>query len=133
MGYNAKNYTEQGGEKTVIGGTLEFGEGAKIVNMPDSMKPQVPVAAADTLGAVKIGSHLSVDENGKLNMEPLGGVGLGEGVYYDGQGRLCAYPDMFAMNVPYPASTEVEDQVATFNELIDAFVDAGMMEAPAET
>lgn len=32
--YNAKNYTEQGGEKTVIGGTLEFGDGAKIENLP---------------------------------------------------------------------------------------------------
>lgn len=133
MDHNVKNYTEQGGEKTVIGGTLEFGEGAKIVNMPDSMKPQVPVAAADTLGAVKIGAHLSVDENGKLNMEPLGGVGLGEGVYYDEQGRLCAYPDFFAMNVAYPASTEVEDQVVAFNNLIDALVTAGMMEAPAES
>ena len=26
MGYNAKNYTEAGGEKTVIGGTLEIKE-----------------------------------------------------------------------------------------------------------
>ena len=26
--YNTKNYTEQGGEKTVIGGTLEIKEGA---------------------------------------------------------------------------------------------------------
>ncbi len=132
MEYDVKNYTEQGGEKTVIGGVLEFEEGANIVNMPDSMKPEPPVAAADTLGAVKIGSHLSVDENGKLNMEPLGGVGIGEGVYYDEQGRLCAYPDFFAMNVAYPASTEVADQVVTFNALIDALVEAGMMEAPEE-
>ena len=28
MSYNAKNYTEQGGEKTVINGTLSFGEDA---------------------------------------------------------------------------------------------------------
>ena len=28
MSYNTKNYTEQGGEKTVIGGSLEFVEGA---------------------------------------------------------------------------------------------------------
>lgn len=28
MSYNTKNYTEQGGERTVIGGTLEFTEGA---------------------------------------------------------------------------------------------------------
>ena len=32
--YNAKNYTEQGGEKTVIGGTLEFTEGARIAGFP---------------------------------------------------------------------------------------------------
>jgi hypothetical protein len=28
--YNTKNYGEQGGEKWVIGGTLEFAEGAKV-------------------------------------------------------------------------------------------------------
>ena len=132
MEYDVKNYTEQGGEKTVIGGVLEFEEGAKIINMPDAMKPELPVADADTLGGVKIGANLSVDENGKLNMAPLGGVGIGEGVYYDDQGRLCAYPDFFAMNVAYPASTEVADQVMTFNALIDVLIEAGMMEAPEE-
>ena len=30
MSYNTRNYTEQGGEKTVIGGALEFGSNAKI-------------------------------------------------------------------------------------------------------
>ena len=30
MSYNTKNYTEQGGEKTVIGGTLEIKEGASV-------------------------------------------------------------------------------------------------------
>ncbi|TDT71534.1 head fiber protein [Hypnocyclicus thermotrophus] len=40
MSYNAKNYTEQGGEKTVIGGTLEISgtleikEGAAISGLP---------------------------------------------------------------------------------------------------
>lgn len=28
---NVKNYTEQGGEKTVIGGTLEIAEGGQII------------------------------------------------------------------------------------------------------
>ncbi len=32
--YNAKNYTEQGGEKTVIGGTLEIREGASVRGLP---------------------------------------------------------------------------------------------------
>ena len=34
MGYNAKNYTEQGGERTVIGGALVFEEGATIEGFP---------------------------------------------------------------------------------------------------
>lgn len=34
MSYNAKNYTEQGGEKTVIGGTLEIKEGAVVTGLP---------------------------------------------------------------------------------------------------
>jgi Head fiber protein. len=33
MSYNAKNYTEQGGEKTVIGGTLEIKEGASVTGL----------------------------------------------------------------------------------------------------
>lgn len=34
MSYNAKNYTEQGGEKTVIGGELVIEEGAKVTGLP---------------------------------------------------------------------------------------------------
>lgn len=39
MSYNTKNYTEQGGEKTVIGGTLEFADDAKVVNLPAARLP----------------------------------------------------------------------------------------------
>ena len=39
MSYNAKNYTEQGGEKTVIGGTLEIKEGASVMGLPSSFTP----------------------------------------------------------------------------------------------
>lgn len=34
MSYNTKNYTEQGGEKTVIGGTLEIKDGAVVIGFP---------------------------------------------------------------------------------------------------
>jgi hypothetical protein len=34
MSYNAKNYTEQGGEKTIIGGELVIEEGAKVTGLP---------------------------------------------------------------------------------------------------
>lgn len=34
MSYNTKNYTEQGGDKTVIGGTLEIKQGASVTGLP---------------------------------------------------------------------------------------------------
>ena len=50
MSYNAKNYTEQGGEKTVIGGTLEFAAGARVVNLPAATKTAAGgVKAVDNL------------------------------------------------------------------------------------
>lgn len=36
---NVKNYTEQGGEKTVIGGVLEIAEGGQIVGLPSDFTP----------------------------------------------------------------------------------------------
>ena len=39
MSYNAKNYTEQGGEKWVIGGALEIKEGASVTGLPSSFTP----------------------------------------------------------------------------------------------
>ena len=33
MSYSTKNYTEQNGEKTVIGGTLEIKEGAQVIGL----------------------------------------------------------------------------------------------------
>lgn len=34
MSYATKNYTTDGGDRTVIGGTLEFAEGARVKNLP---------------------------------------------------------------------------------------------------
>ena len=34
MSYNTKNYTEQSGEKTVIGGTLEIKQEASVTGLP---------------------------------------------------------------------------------------------------
>ena len=50
MSYNAKNYTEQGGEKTVIGGTLEFGPDATVTGLPAATKTSTGgVMAVDNL------------------------------------------------------------------------------------
>ncbi len=53
MAYNTKNYTEQGGEKTVIGGTLEFTDDAKVVNLPGGGSGYVlPAATKEALGGI---------------------------------------------------------------------------------
>ena len=53
--YNAKNYTEQGGEKTVIGGTLEIKEGASVTGLPSSFTPAANQAdsTATTIALLK--------------------------------------------------------------------------------
>lgn len=52
MSYNTKNYTEQGGEKTVIGGELEVKEGAKVTGLPSSA-PNQPASEATTVATLR--------------------------------------------------------------------------------
>lgn len=52
MSYNTKNYTEQGGEKTVIGGTLEIKAGATVTGFAaayqaDSTAEDLPTLLVD--------------------------------------------------------------------------------------
>ncbi len=49
--YNAKNYTEQGGEKTVIGGILEIKEGASVTGLPSAINQAI--STATTVAGVK--------------------------------------------------------------------------------
>ena len=51
MSYNTKNYTEQGGEKTVIGGVLEIKEGASVMGLP-VLENQADSIATDVAGLV---------------------------------------------------------------------------------
>ena len=51
MNYNTKNYTEQGGEKTVIGGTLEIREGASVTGLPSTNNQAT--STATTVAGVK--------------------------------------------------------------------------------
>lgn len=50
MSNNTKNYTEQGGEKTVIGGTLEFTEGAVLKG---GIVPNLADSTASTVAELK--------------------------------------------------------------------------------
>ena len=52
---NVKNYTEQGGEKTVIGGILEIAEGGQVTGLPSTFTPaayQADSTAIDIAGIV---------------------------------------------------------------------------------
>lgn len=51
MSYNTKNYTEQGGEKTVIGGTLEIKEEASVTGLPYAINQAA--STASTVAGVK--------------------------------------------------------------------------------
>ena len=65
MLYNTKNYMEQGGEKLVIdgeiivNGKITLGEGGEAEGFPPYTLPE---ASADTLGGIKVGSGLSIDD-----------------------------------------------------------------------
>jgi hypothetical protein len=51
MGYNSKNHMEQGGEKWVIGGTLEILPGASVTGLP-AAENQPDSTATDAAGLV---------------------------------------------------------------------------------
>ena len=44
---NVKNYTEQGGEKTIIGGELEISSGGKLTFAGAELKPAAVQAASE--------------------------------------------------------------------------------------
>ncbi len=129
--YNAKNYTEQGGERTVIGGTMEFTEDAQVENMPDV---ELPIASKTRFGLIKVGNGVGI-HNGVLygyilGGTELGGVELGHGLYID--------PDYLTLNciikgrMPYiPKITEatLENLIASINMLIQEMVAVGLMKA----
>ena len=66
MSYNAKNYTEQGGEKTVIGGELVIEEGAKVTGLP--VLDNQPASTAETVEA------LVTDSNALLSKLKAAGI-----------------------------------------------------------
>lgn len=85
MDYNAKNYTEQGGEKTVIGGTVEIKEGAVIIGLPmaenqaDSTATTVENLKADFNDLLdKLKAAHIMDEDIELEPQSEGGNEDGE-------------------------------------------------------
>ena len=63
MSYNGKNYAEQGGDKWVIGGTLEIKDGATVTGLPAAEVPQAANQADSVATEV---AALVTDFNGLL-------------------------------------------------------------------
>ena len=68
MSYNAKNYTEQGGNVTHFGGKVVFEEGVEVEGL--SANP-LNKASVDTLGGIKVGDGLSIDSDGVLSADGI--------------------------------------------------------------
>ena len=126
MSYNTKNYTEQGGEKTVIGGTLEIKEGASVTGLPPAT---VAAATEEALGGMLAAAktetetvEAKIGEDHKLYVQPytlpaaeaaaLGGV-------------------LLAANQAASTATELSGLVTAFNTLLAALKAAGIMAADA--
>ena len=111
--YNAKNYTEQGGEVTHIGGKLIIEDGAEVEGLDSSGGDSytLPTASADTLGGVKAKAktdetaEVAVDEDGKL------------------------YVKAFPQIAHQEDASSAEDIVTKYNALLDALETAGLMAA----
>ena len=62
MSYNVKNYTEQGGEVTHIGGKLVIEDGASVEGTDIPSSYELPTASASTLGGIKVGEGLTITD-----------------------------------------------------------------------
>jgi hypothetical protein len=128
MSYNALNYTEQGGEKTVIGGTLEIKEGASVTGLATN---PLLVATEETLGGVKAAAAGDIDTvEVKINTStsklyvptyPVLPVAATTGT--------AGIVKMAANVAKIEGDTVTVDE---FNDLIDALVAAGLMAADEE-
>ncbi len=116
MSYNAKNYTEQGGDVTHIGGKLIIEEGAQVEGLNGGESYTLPTASADTLGGVKAKAktdetvEVAVDESGKL--------------YVPAVTKATHVEDSNTTN-----GDDVTDLVTKFNSLLSALQTAGLMAA----
>lgn len=116
MSYNTKNYTEQGGEKTVIGGTLEIKEGATVTGLTSTAAP----ASETSLGGVKAAAK-SEDDTVPVK--------IGE----DGVLYVPTYPVIPTVaNQEESTATEIEGLVTDFNSLLAKLKAAGLMEPDDE-
>ncbi len=124
MDYNAKNYMAQGGDRLVIGGTLEIQEGASVTGLPAAT---ASAATEETLGGVFAAAKSETDtveakigEDHKLYV-PLYTLPASETAALGGV--------LLAANQAASTATELSGLVTEFNTLLAALKAAGIMAA----
>lgn len=127
MSYNTKNYTEQNGEKTVIGGTLEIKNGATIevkdgANVVGLSDPSAIMPATDeSLGGVKASAR--TEESDTVEVK----IGADNKLY------VPSYPvvpaDAIADNQAASTAADYAALLLDFNELLTKLKTAGIMVA----
>jgi hypothetical protein len=116
MSYNTKNYTEQGGEKTVINGTLEIKEGASVTGLTFAATP----ASETALGGVKAAAKTETDT-------------VPAKIGADGNLYVPIYPVVseipVAANQTASTAADITALLADFNALLVKLKAAGIMTA----
>lgn len=127
MSYNVKNYTEQGGEKTVIGGTLEVLDGATVTGITGV----AGTATATELGGIKAAAkgagdavECKIDATSAKLYVPTYPVVAEEAT------EAAAGIVKMAANVPEAVGEA--PTAAEFKALLDALIAAGIMADGAE-
>jgi len=115
--YNTKNYTEQGGDVTHIGGTLVIDEGGEVIGLP--------LASAAASGGVKASEKAETDTQ-EVKIDPATGklyVPANPAAATDAVEGLV----LKAANVPEAAGES--PTAAEFKALLDALIASGAMAA----
>lgn len=122
MAYTCKNYMTAGGDKTVIGGTLEILEGATVTGLTETAS----AASASALGGIKAATkgegdtvECKIDAASKKLYVPA----------YPGLATTAAAGLVKkAVNVPALGESDTLTK-AEFNLLLEKLIEAGIMEA----
>jgi len=127
MSYNVKNYTEQGGEKTVIGGILEIKEGATVTGITATAAP----ASAAALGGIKAEAS-GVGDTVEVKIDAASSK-----LYVPTYPVLPEEATVEVAGIVKQATNvaEVEEGGPTaddFNALLDALITAGIMAAESD-
>jgi hypothetical protein len=126
MEYNAKNYMAQGGDRLVIGGTLEIKEGALVTGLPAAT---ASAATEETLGGV-----LAAEKSESDTVEAK--IGEDHKLYVPPYTLPAAAADLIGgvkrtANQATSTAEDVATLVSNFNTLLSALKTAGIMAADA--